>query len=202
MSTDISAFIQAKSDQLNAADLASPIVATITRVEVVRGDQPVIVHIDGDRQPWKPCKTGLRMLAACWGTDGAEWVGRRVRLYNDERVMWAGQKVGGIRVSGMSDISGTRNMKLPYTRGKLLDYTIERLPDVVAEEPTSPDSLAQWLADNNLPAEHLDAYLTSLGAKPATGAPTNFRDSVLTKASTEEGTAKLLAFIATLNNNT
>ena len=56
MGDDITPFIQAKSDQLNADDLiGGPITARITNVRVTGGDQqPVTVELDGGHKPWKP----------------------------------------------------------------------------------------------------------------------------------------------------
>ena len=50
--------IQAKSDQLNAVDLvACPIDVTIESVSSGQSDQPWILKLKGDYQPYKPCKT-------------------------------------------------------------------------------------------------------------------------------------------------
>ena len=55
---DMSRFIEAKSDQLNADDLiGAPRTITITRVTGNDGDQPVSIFYEGDGgKPFKPCK--------------------------------------------------------------------------------------------------------------------------------------------------
>lgn len=126
---DISEDIVANSDQLNAEDLiAGPIVVTVKGFKRLKGDQqPWTVVIDGGHQPWKPCKTMRRLIVKLWGNDPGKWFGRRVRLYNESSVRWAGNPVGGIRVSGMSDIGDSRTVVLTETRGKKREWPIELL---------------------------------------------------------------------------
>src|SRR5690606_25044456 len=98
---DISSTIIAKSDQLNADDLiGGPITVTITNVSLTESpDQPLTINYDGDNgRPYKPCKSMRRVLAAAWGNDGSKFIGRRVTLFRDPRVKWAGQEVGGVRI--------------------------------------------------------------------------------------------------------
>jgi hypothetical protein len=104
--TDISFAMEAKSDQLNAPDImGNDRIIKITRVNVVKGDQPISVYFDGDHnRPWKPSKGMVRILAAAWSTESANWVGKSVQLYFDDTVKWAGKEVGGIRIRAMSDI--------------------------------------------------------------------------------------------------
>ena len=102
---DISHTLTAKSQQLNAGDLAAPLVVTGRRVRVTQDDQPVTIDIGDDLQPWKPCKGMRRLLARTWGTDTDSWPGHRVELFNDPIVRWAGAAVGGVRVAAISGIS-------------------------------------------------------------------------------------------------
>lgn len=118
MGDDIGEFIVAKSDQLNADDLVGgPIVVCIEDFKITGGpEQPVTLKISGGHQPWKPCKTTMRVLAYLWGTNARAWVGRTIRLFRDPEVTWAGVKVGGIRISGMSDINGPQNVTLATSK--------------------------------------------------------------------------------------
>lgn len=119
--TDLTPTIQAKSDQLNADDLVSgPITIKITDVSLGSGDdQPIIIRYEGDNgKPWKPCKTMRRLLVSIWGADGNKYIGQMATLYRDPDVKWAGQPVGGIRVSHMSGIDGQKTLALTETRGK------------------------------------------------------------------------------------
>ena len=104
--SDLTQAMAAKSDQLNAVDImgAEPII-TITRVDVRNGEQPVSVYFHGDNnRPWKPSKGMIRVLAAAWGTDSAQFVGKSVQLYFEPTVRYAGQEVGGIRIKALSHI--------------------------------------------------------------------------------------------------
>jgi hypothetical protein len=118
MGDDITPFIVAKSDQLNADDLVGgPITVRIEAFHITGGpEQPVTLKISGDHKPWKPCKTTMRVLAFLWGTSAQAWVGRTVRLFRDPEVKWAGVEVGGIRISGMSDIKGPQNVTLATSK--------------------------------------------------------------------------------------
>ena len=101
---DVTPFIQAKSDQLNADDLAGgPITVQITGARVVKSDeQPLSLRISGGHAPWEPCKGMRRLLAEAGASTWARpWVGRWIRLYRDPRVEWAGKESGGVRVSGI-----------------------------------------------------------------------------------------------------
>ena len=81
---DITATLQAKSNQLNAADLiGGPITVAIERVDVnVNAEQPVAIHLAGMRgRPYKPSKGMRRVLADVWGPESDVWVGRRMTLW-------------------------------------------------------------------------------------------------------------------------
>lgn len=133
---DVSSAIVAKSDQLNAIDLVGRDV-TVTIVDVRPGpqDQPVHIITDayGPSRPWKPSKTALRDIVQAWGTDSTVWVGRRITLFNDPEVLWAGQPVGGVRIRAMSHIEKPFEAKHVITRGKTKKVMIQPLPDVDPE---------------------------------------------------------------------
>ena len=90
MTTDtnwIAKSIIPKSDQLNAEDLLSgPITVTVTDVKQGTAEQPIAIIIDGERQPYKPCKTMRKMLVFCWSDQAANWIGKRMTLYADPDV--------------------------------------------------------------------------------------------------------------------
>ena len=125
--------IVSKSDQLNAEDLLSgPITVTVTDVQQGSAEQPVALLIDGDRQPYKPCKTMRKVLVYCWTDQAANWIGKRMTLYADPEVKWAGIAVGGIRISHLSGIEATVMLMLSESRGKRKAYTVKPLADVPA----------------------------------------------------------------------
>ena len=135
---DMTQSIEPKSDQLNAEDLLSgPRTVTITDVRVIESpDQPVSVYTAefGRARPFKPSKTVRRLMVVAWGPDSAAYVGKRLTLYRDPEVKWAGMDVGGIRVSHMSGLDGPLNVALTVTRGRRAPYTVDPLPDEPAVE--------------------------------------------------------------------
>lgn len=76
-----------------------------------------------------------RVLAAAWGRDASQYIGRSLTLFRDPEVLYGGVKVGGIRVSHMSDLDGPLSIALTVTRQKRLPYKV--LP-LAAATTTSP----------------------------------------------------------------
>ena len=137
---------QAKSDQLNSCDLlGGPLVAKIIDVKSGSADQPVIIVIDSWSQPWKPSKTSLRVLCACWGGDPQQWIGRYAVLYNDESVTWGGEAVGGIRASHLSHIDGRKSISVNAKKGKKAAQIVE--PYYPENEPAPAAAPVFWPDD-------------------------------------------------------
>jgi hypothetical protein len=133
-----------KSDQINADDLIGGAM-TIHVTAVTRGDgeQPISIHYEGDnKRPYKPCKSMRRVLIHAWGDDGRQWAGKSMTLYCDPEVKFGGVKVGGIRISHLSDIERGMDIALTSTRGKRTPYRIEVLkpPAVVMYPPEKFDA--------------------------------------------------------------
>lgn len=119
-----------KSDQLNAEQLlGGEKVITVTDVRMGNSDeQPVNIHYeDEDGRPYKPCKTMRKLLIFAWGEDGRQWVGKSMRLFNDEQVRFGGMTVGGIRISALSHIEKAITISLTATKGKKAQHTVEVL---------------------------------------------------------------------------
>lgn len=134
---DFSDTIIAKSDQLNAADIACSITITITDAKKLSDpDQPVHIYYEGGgKKPWKPCKSMRRVIAQVWGKNGkVDLKGKRVTLVNDPKVTWAGAEVGGIRITHMSHIDGKKVLPIRVSRNKVEKYTVLPLADDVKDE--------------------------------------------------------------------
>jgi hypothetical protein len=128
---DITDTLAPKSDQLDAVDLlGGPQTFTITDVSKGNAEQPVNVHLAEFPRVWRPGKSMRRVLAACWGTDASQWVGRRVTLYCDERVTFGSDVVGGTRISHLSHIDKPKSIPLLIKRGKSATFKVDPLPDV------------------------------------------------------------------------
>jgi hypothetical protein len=165
-----------KSDQLNAEDLLSgPITITVTDVKQGTAEQPIAILIDGGRQPYKPCKTMRKVLVYCWSDQAANWIGKRMTLYADPDVKWAGVAVGGIRISHLSGIESQVMLMLSETKGKRKPITVKPLLDVapvasaidftkLIEAATTLDELdklAKAIVKAKLPADEL-AFLKEM----------------------------------------
>ena len=133
---DMSETIVPNSEQLNADDLmAGP--RTVTIAEVVRGnaEQPVDIHLaEFPGRPWRPSKSMRRVLVAAWGTQSSAYIGRRATLYRDPEVMFGRDKVGGIKVSHLSDIPKQLKVALTVTRGKRAPHVVDVLTEPVARD--------------------------------------------------------------------
>lgn len=160
--------IEAKSDQLNADDLiAGPITVEIENVSRGDNDQPIVVGIKGQR-PYKPCKTMRRVLIATFGDDPKNWVGQRMTLYNDPNVMWAGVKVGGIRISHLSGLDEPRTFVLTQTRGKKSEVTIRPIKDTLSDADKAYIQQVQADIRESDTLETLKAVAFVLKQKPKT----------------------------------
>lgn len=184
---DISDTLAPTSDQLDAVDLlGGPRTFTVERVHVKRGDeQPVDVHLAEFPRPWRPGKSMRRVLAACWGVDSSQWVGRRVTLYCDPDVTFGKDKVGGTRISHLSHIDKAQKVPLLISRGKSAIWTVQPLKDEprpAARKSTGPtaddiaactdiDTLRGWWGDvDDAGKEQIKARvseLTAAAVKPA-----------------------------------
>lgn len=154
--SDMTAIIQPKSDQLNADSLLSgPITVKITGVEVrPEAEQPCTVHYEGENgRPYKPCKSMAKVMVLVWGPDSKKYTGKSMTLYHDPEVKWGGMKVGGIRISHMSDMKSNAPLMLTVTRGKKAPYAVKPLEaEVVALKPVGG-------VDNNHPIPFdIDAF--------------------------------------------
>ena len=163
------------SQQLDAVDLlGGPRTFTVESVSKGNAEQPVNVHLAEFDRPWRPGKSMRRVLAACWGTDASQWVGRRVRLYCDPEVIFGRDKVGGTRISHLSHIDKTQRIPLLVSRGKSATYTAEPLTEepardwrAEADALTDRDELLALY--HQAPVEHRD-YIKERGQALTSGA--------------------------------
>lgn len=152
---DLSDTIAPNSDQLGADDLiAGPRTVTITDVsKALDGatDQPINIHLaEFPGRAWRPSKGMRRILIEAWGPKASAYIGQRVTLYRDPAVKWAGERVGGIRISHLSGIDKRLDASETVARGKKVTRAIQPLSNI--------KSASDWHAE----ADALDD-LTALG---------------------------------------
>lgn len=153
-----------KSDQANFDDFVGGVTKTIkvTKVSLAMGEQPVSIHYEGDNgKPYKPGKSMRRVLVHCWGADANLYVGRSMTLYGDPSVVFGGQKVGGIRISHLSDIKSEITMALTTTKAQRKPFTVKPLMGAAAL-PNAPDKYATDAA----PAISADDFIYDIQCVP------------------------------------
>lgn len=175
---DISNALIAKSDQLNASDLTgSPRVVSIVEVKQGSPEQPVSIVTDafGDKRPFKPSKTVLRILAEAWGVETAKWVGQRMELFRDPKVRWAGEEVGGIRVKAITDITKPQTSVLLESKGKYAKHVVQPLaastsgpsPTIAAEDIAAwSEQIAATTSEAELVAKWKEANAAGVAKHP------------------------------------
>lgn len=132
-----------RSDQWNASDfIGGPRTFTIAGVKVGAAEQKYDIElVEGEGRVWRPPLTMLRLLMKVWATDEADkWAGRRVTLFNDEKVRFGKDETGGIRVSHVSHIAKRETVTLPVSRGRVDKFTVDPLPELTRKEQLA----AEW----------------------------------------------------------
>jgi hypothetical protein len=136
---DLTDTLAPKSNQLNSDDLiVGPKTITVTKVTAGNSEQPVAIGYEGDQgKPWYPCKSMRRVLVAAWGADASAYIGRSITLFRDPEVSYGGIKVGGIRISHLSDLDSPLSIALTVTRQKRAPYKVQPLK-VTPPAPPAP----------------------------------------------------------------
>lgn len=152
---DISTSLAPRSDQINADDLvAGPMTVTIRKVVGGKAEQPFDFLLEETDRAFRPAVTMRRLIAAAWGTDGDQYVGRRLTLYRDPTIRFGKDVVGGIRISHMSHIDKRIEIKLQVTRGKRDTFAVDPLPTPAPVDPRIAALKAEWAtADDARKAE-------------------------------------------------
>ena len=135
---------KAKSDQLNADDLiGGAITIEITKVELsANKEQPAVIDYKGCAgKPWKPCKSMMRVMQLKWGDDEQKAAGRFLTIERDQTVKWAGEEVGGIRITHMSHMDSDDRFMLTASRNFKKPYKVEHL--ILEQNTLSQDQAAE-----------------------------------------------------------
>lgn len=145
---DISDTLKAKTDQINADDLkvSGPRTVEVVSVVVTTTEQPMTIKLTAGL-PFRPCKTMRRLLAEAWGRDARQWKGRRMTIYTDPDISFGDQKrIGGIRISHLSDIDGPLTVNLTATKGRKQPWTVQPIAKSASAWTAGQDH-AEWAAD-------------------------------------------------------
>lgn len=153
-----------RSDQWNADDfLSGPRTFTIAGVKDGAAEQKYDIQLEGEARSWRPPLTMIRVLLKAWGDESEAWVGRGVTLFQDPTVKFGREVLGGVRISHLSHIDGTLNVKVTTTRGKRETVTVQPL--------TAPAPARDFLAEAQLAAGDIDNIKAVYYAAQQAGAP-------------------------------
>ena len=145
---DMTASIEARSDQINADDLIpGPRTYTIEKVTKGAADQPFDFHLtESPGRVYRPNKSMRRVIVDAWSPDTSTYAGHRLTLYRDPDVKWAGEAVGGIKISHLSHIDKPRSLSLTVTRSHRKPHIVQPLIESAPMTPIVPATAEQIAA--------------------------------------------------------
>ena len=165
---DVTKYTYSQGVQTNADDLvAAPRTVVVTAVtETGDAKQPIAVSYDGDGgKPFIPCLTMRKLIAALWGGESDNWIGKSMTLFRDPSIKFGPDTPGGVRISHMSGIEKTVSVQLLEKRGKRRQYTIVPL-EVTTPVPKPKPAPKQ--PDNPPPVDRAELQRQSDAAKSMT----------------------------------
>jgi len=138
--------IAPKSDQWNADDLISgPVTVTIKSVTKGSNEQPVNVHlVETPTRAYRPSKSMRRVMVVAWDKESDIYAGRRLTLFLNPEIKYAGVKVGGIEIAAMSHIDKPLTLMITRSKGRRESFTVEPLTDAT---PVVTNPNAELLAE-------------------------------------------------------
>ena len=140
---DLTASIEARSDQINADDLVTgPATYTVREVVTGKAESPFDFMLVETDRAYRPSKTMRRVIVNAWGPEAANYAGRRLTLYREPTIQFGGKTVGGIRISAMSHIEKRVEVMLQVTRGKREKFTVDPLPADIPAPTLNPEIAA------------------------------------------------------------
>lgn len=157
------------SNYLKKEDVPFPTQAVIRQVtqDEINGDHgkelKAVLHFTANLKPLILNKGNAVTISETYGDDTTAWQGKTIELYNDPSVMFAGKRVGGIRVRVPSP--GQRNGQSqqpaqPVTTGywdvvagdrKHLNISTQDVQDILADSPIPMTSI--WVKPAGAPRE-------------------------------------------------
>ncbi len=182
---NIREFVKIKSDRLNYEDfIMGPKEFTIARLgkKVDQGTPRLLIFFEGyESTPYWP-SLGMRKCLSNpdgWGeAPFSEWIGRRMTLFGEPTVVYAGKEMGGIQISHISHIKSEYTTKITLRRGLRIDFTIEPLATTSKQSATPAaypaDQFAAQLekmrgsiASGKSTADKIVAYCLTIGTLTA-----------------------------------
>ncbi len=174
---DLTESVEPKSDQINADTLIpGRITVTIKTVRAGSKEQPFDFLLEETPLAYRPSKSMRRVIIAAWGPKTSAYTGRRMTLYREPSIMWAGQKVGGIRIAAMSDISEPLQVAFQVTKGKSETVTVKPLPNLALDAAPEPARSEPNRDDG--PGGEVAASSASSGSEASEASPEPLLDAI------------------------
>lgn len=150
---NIREFIKIKSDRLNYEDFIMGsqdfTIAKLGR-KTENGQSRLLIFFEGrEDTPFWASKGMVKCLSSPegWGeSQFSEWIGRRMRLFGEPSIMYAGKELGGVRISHISHINQAYSTKITERRGVRIDYVISPLVEALYPAGKFTDNLPAWRA--------------------------------------------------------
>lgn len=164
---DLSQTLEPNSQQVNADDLtAAPRTVSITDVTKGTAEQPVFIHLaEFPGRTYRPGKSMRRVLVQMWGAEAANYIGRRLRLFNDQTIRFGKDVTGGIRISHASHIDAPVTVNLTVTRGRRAPFIVQPLPDAAPVDASKIDAALTAInnATTTMQLDKITTHATNIG---------------------------------------
>lgn len=139
-----------KGDFISSAELGDRrVTMTITRITSTQMtdekkkkevEKPVMYFKEIERG-FVYCKTIGHCIAAMFGPDDDQWVGKRITLYSDPTITYGPDTVGGIRIAGSPDIPKQLKVRIKFPKKKA--FEVELHPTTMAKAATDTNTQQQ-----------------------------------------------------------
>ena len=156
---NIREFVTIKSDRLNYENFimgAKEFTISKLAKKTDQGKARLLIYFEGyESTPYWPSLGMIKCLSSPdgWGdAPFSDWIGRRMTLFGEPTVVYAGKEIGGIQISHISHIKGEYSTKITLRRGMRIDFTIEPLATTTTSKPAPALQYPSAVFDEKLPA--------------------------------------------------
>lgn len=179
---------------LKAGDVSEKPTLTITRIEMEtltteKGEkQSAIVMFSEDKRGLVLNKTNGYLIRQMFGPDLADWRGKRVVLYREDKVQFGAKTVSAVRVYGSPDIARDMPCEIKHPKKKAQNWTLHATG--TAKAAPAPKAAPRALTDEQR------AHVTDLRKRMAgiIRGDQEEEASALNRAITALGTAKVATY--------
>lgn len=148
---DMSDFTGSSSEFLAANDVLEPriveIIDTYVDIDSVNNQtgggkskdtpNPVCIVLKGyEHKVWRPGVNTRRVLRGLYGSQPANYIGKKLRLYRDPNVTFGRNKSGGVRISHASGLKEEVYIPVTPSAGRSDNWKIEPLDRITREQVT------------------------------------------------------------------